>query len=228
MKEPFWAWPGWALLRSFARLYLAVSLLFVVVYGGADLLAAQRTRLRIDFAWEAGIPLCPGFAWIYMSIYLPLLFAPFVLRSERELRALARAAALVIGVAGVGFLLFPAEIGYPAAPDLGDSLSARVFRLADTLNLRYNLAPSLHVALSGVALGALATRARTPGRVLLLAWALLIGVSTLLTHQHHVVDVVSGYALAGAALRAIDWPQNGNGHGGEERAQLLARQGPAR
>jgi membrane-associated phospholipid phosphatase len=203
VRPPFCAWPGWPLLRSFARLYATVSLLFVVVYGGADLLTAQRTRLRIDFAWEAGIPLWPEFSWVYMSIYLPLLFAPFVLRSERELRALARAAALVIGLAGLGFLLFPAELGYPPPPALGGSLSARAFRVADALNLRYNLAPSLHVALSSLALGALATRARPFGRWLLLAWALLIGLSTLLTHQHHVVDVVSGYALAGLALAPI-------------------------
>jgi membrane-associated phospholipid phosphatase len=203
VRPPFWAWPGWPLLRGFARLYLAVSLLFVAVYGGADLLTAQRTRLRIDLAWEAGIPLWPAFSWVYMSIYLPLLGAPFVLRSEGELRALARAAAFVIAVAGLGFLLFPAELGYPPPPDLGSSLSARAFRLADALNLRYNLAPSLHVALSSLALGALATRARPLGKLLLLAWALLIGLSTLLTHQHHVVDVVSGYALAGLALAAI-------------------------
>ena len=39
--------------------------------------------------------------------------APFILRSRRELEALAVSLAVVTAVAGISFLLLPAELAYP-------------------------------------------------------------------------------------------------------------------
>ena len=33
-----------------------------------------------------------------------------------------------------------------------------------------------------------------------MAWFVLVGLSPLLTHQHHVIDIVGGFALAGGCL----------------------------
>jgi membrane-associated phospholipid phosphatase len=207
LRRPHRAWPGSALLTRFAVIFLVVSLLFAVVYGGADAITARRAhRLRVDLPFEAAIPFVPGLAWIYMSIYLPFLAAPFLLRSRRELDALAAALAVVIVTAGLVFLLLPAELGYPPPPGLGRSAGATVFRIADRLNLEYNLVPSLHVALSAACLAVYARRAAAGGRLLLGAWALAIGASTLLTHQHHLLDIVTGYALAVAAVAWVYRP----------------------
>jgi hypothetical protein len=209
MSSPrrFWGWPGARLLAIFAVLYLAVSVLFAAVYVGADARTrALARRVRVDLPFERAIPFVPAMAWVYMSIYVPFLLAPFVLRSRRELQALALSASAVILVAGVGFILIPAELGYEPPSGLGPPLTMAVFHFADRLNLDYNLVPSLHVALSATCAAALATRAAPAGRRLLLAWALAVGASTLLTHQHHVVDVVSGYLVAGAAFRWIYRP----------------------
>ncbi|MFC5175926.1 phosphatase PAP2 family protein [Nocardioides taihuensis] len=60
--------------------------------------------------------------------------------------------------------------------------------------------PSLHagiaclVALYGV------QRLRSPWRWLLLAYPLLMGLALVYDGEHYVVDVVCGYALAGAVL----------------------------
>ncbi len=207
MSEAFWGRPSRPALLRFVRLSLAVALLFAVVYVGADALTARRARLRrVDFAWESTIAFVPEAAWVYSSIYLVFLAVPFVLRRERELGALAAALTAVIAAGGAGFLLLPSRLAYAPAPLVCDPLTAAVFHLSDRINLEYNLLPSLHVALSTTTLGAMATRARHGGRLALLALAGVIGLSTLLTHQHHVLDVVAGYAVSAAALLFVYRP----------------------
>lgn len=205
--RPFWGWPGWHLLGWYLLLALAQTLWFALVYGGADWLTGRRSlRVPVHLPFELGLPFVPWAAWAYMSIYGLFLIAPFVLRSRREIGALAAALAAVTGVAGLGFLLLPSELAWPE-PYRGaagaSGASAAVFRAADAINLRYNLLPSLHVALSVACAGAMAPRARGAGRALLWAWAAAIALSTLLTHQHHLLDVVTGWLLGWAGARLV-------------------------
>jgi membrane-associated phospholipid phosphatase len=113
------------------------------------------------------------------------------------LSALAATLAAVTLVAGVCFLLLPAEPAFPAdeSRQHGEVLGA-LFALARRVALHYNMVPSLHVAMSAVCVAAFAGRAGRFGKVLLWSWAGVIAASTLLTHQHHLVDVVTGFALA--------------------------------
>jgi hypothetical protein len=68
-------------------------------------------RVRIHLDAELGIPLPPVFQVAYLSVNLLYLPAPFILRSRHELQALALCLAAVTTVAGVCFVVFPAEIG---------------------------------------------------------------------------------------------------------------------
>jgi len=194
-REPFLAWPGGEHLKFAAGRILLVSLWFALIFGGADWLTAQRVlRVRIHMDWELGLPLLPEFTLAYMSIYAVFLAVPFVLRTRLELESLAREQATAIALAGVGFLLLPADLAYAPPANLGGW--EPLFRFADWLNLDHNLVPSLHVALSVICLEHFAPHATTTGAWLLRGWGVLIAVSTLLTHQHHFLDVVMGYALA--------------------------------
>ena len=151
------------------------------------------------------MPFVPPMILAYLSIDLVFLPAPFILRSRRELEALALSLAAAIAVAGTGFLLVPAELAYPRCdPGAWSGL----FALARRRALSYNLVPSLHVAMSGICLAAYGTRCDATGRALLAAWAASIALSTLLTHQHHLLDVTAGLALAVACKRFIydRWP----------------------
>jgi membrane-associated phospholipid phosphatase len=195
--EPFVAWPGWALLGQAALLALPVTLWWVLVYHGADWLTGLRAhRVRVHLEAERGMPFVPASILAYLSLNLVFLPAPFILRSRRELQALALCLAAETAVAGVGFLLIPAQLAYPRR-DPG--AWSPLFALARGLALRYNLVPSLHVAMSGVCLAAYATRCGAAGKALLGAWAAAIALSTLLAHQHHLLDVATGAALALAA-----------------------------
>ncbi len=196
-KKTFFAWPGWLHVRFALLIIFLVSAWFCLVFGGTDWLTVHRAaRVRVDFSFESRIPLVPAFTAVYMSIYLLFLAAPFVLRTRREIATLARAQALAILIAGICFLLIPAQLNFPPASDVELGIWRPLFRTADWLNLDYNLVPSLHVGLSIVCIEMFCARAQTSLRIWLRIWGVLIAASTVLTHQHHVLDVVTGYLLA--------------------------------
>lgn len=198
--RPFLAWPGWAHVRCAFSLYVLVTAWFGIVYGGADWFTAHRAaRVRIHLDVELSIPLVPAFTAVYMSLYLLFLAAPFVLRTRRDVTGLAVNQTLAILFAGIAFLLIPAQLAFAPPQNLG--AWEGLFRFADRLNLDYNLVPSLHVALSVICIEMFAPHATPAGRLALRAWGLLIAASTLLTHQHHLLDAASGYLLAFAVLK---------------------------
>jgi len=201
---PFLAWPGWKHLRYVALLSLANTAWFLLVYGGMDALTAHRgLRVPVHFPAELRIPLVPAMTVFYMSLYLLFLMAPFVLRTRREFRAVVWTLAVVIACAGVGFLAFPAQLAFapPREADLGRW--AGLFHLADRLNLTYNLLPSLHVAMGVVCVAVFSPRASKGIRIVLWSWVALLAAATVLTHQHHVLDVVTGWLLAIACVKTV-------------------------
>jgi membrane-associated phospholipid phosphatase len=180
-----------------------VTVLFCVVYGACDAITAARAaRVRVHMDWELAIPFIPWTTLVYSSVYLMFPLTPFVLRRRDEIDRFAGAIALEIAVAGLCFLAFPAEPAYPAeSRDLGAWAGA--FAAADAVNLRYNMVPSLHVALAASCAAAFAPRVPAAARLGFWMWTAAVCVATLTTHQHHVVDVVAGVALACAAVAIV-------------------------
>lgn len=200
--EPFWGWPGWKHLRFAWLLSLAGLLWFILIYGGTNAVTAHRSfRVRVFLDAELNIPFVPEAAIIYMSIYPLFLAAPFILRKRQEFVALAVTLNIVILVAGICFLLLPAQVGYPLQTDFG--VFPNVYHFADRLSLAYNLVPSLHVALAVICISVFAARSSRIGRTLFWLWAMAIATSTLLIHKHHLLDVVTGYMLAWLAVKFI-------------------------
>ncbi|HZV34889.1 MAG TPA: hypothetical protein VFB72_09985 [Verrucomicrobiae bacterium] len=201
MNQPEWppllAWPGWTHLRFTWLLTLAVTALFTVVYGGANWLTAHRTfRVRVHLDSELNLPMIPEFTLVYMSIYALFLATPFVLRTRGEIKHLARAQSLTILIAGISFLLFPAQLAYAPATEAQLGAWRKLFEFASRLSLEYNLAPSLHVALSIVCIELFARHATSGEKLLLRAWGIGIAMATLFIHRHHMLDVATGYLLA--------------------------------
>lgn len=199
-RPAFIGWPGWPFLRFAWLLTAANGVWFAVVYIGCDWITAQRSlRIPVHLPGELSIPFIPSAVVIYMSIYVLFLAGPFIVRERREFSALIRALAMITLIGGIGFLLIPARVAFDPPGDLG--LWRGLFHFADRLNLDYNMVPSLHVALSVCCISAFSRRASRLGGLLLWIWAVAIAVSTLLTHQHHIVDVATGWILGIAAGR---------------------------
>jgi membrane-associated phospholipid phosphatase len=206
-NEPFLAWPGWPHLREALLLSLADTLWFLLVYGGMDRLTAYRTfRVPVHFSAELDLPFVPSMTVFYMSVYGLFFLAPFVLRTRHEFRATVATMAVAIAGAGIGFLFFPAELAFAPVREEQLGIWAGLYHVADDLNLTYNLLPSLHVTFAVICVAIFAPRAPRPVQIILWLWALLIAVSTVLTHQHHVLDAVTGWLLALLCVRLVARP----------------------
>lgn len=186
--------------RAFAWAALRLTALFAVVFYGTDLLAAWRpVRWRVHADWELAIPYWPAAYPLYLSVllvpFLPLVMVP----DARQVRRWERRMAAAVLVASVVFAVFPAELGYPRT---GAGAWQPLATLTRSISGRYNLLPSLHVTLSLVTLHAVWPWAAAAQRHWLAAWFVMMVASVLLTHQHHVADIVAG-ALLGVVLSRI-------------------------
>ncbi len=178
------------------RVSAVLSLLFLIVYGTTNWLSSIRNDTgTVAFAWERHIPFVPWMIVPYMSIDLFFIAAPFVCRTDAELRLLARRIAFAIVIAGICFLLFPFRFAFER-PSATGWLGA-VFDAFRSMDQPYNLLPSLHITLRTILAVIYVKHTRGWWRGLCHVWFSLIGLSTLLTYQHHLLDVLGGFVLAG-------------------------------
>jgi membrane-associated phospholipid phosphatase len=181
---------------------VGLSLLFLIVYGGCLWITSRRHDVGVFyFAWERAIPFVPFMILPYMSIDLFFVAAPFLFSSERDLRLFVARVAIAIVVAGICFLGIPLRLAFPRPQ--ADGWLGALFDWFRGIDAPYNLFPSLHAALLLFLIDAYARHLRRPARFGVMLWFVLIGLSPLLTHQHHVIDILGGFALAAGCLGLI-------------------------
>jgi hypothetical protein len=135
--------------------------------------------------WPAAYPL-------YFGVLLWPLLLLGLARQASQVRCWERRMAAAIVIAGAAFLLLPARLGH-APPDAG---AWRTWAEAAALVAgQHNLVPSLHVALSLITLRAVWPLAAPAWRAGLGVWWGLGTLSVLVTHQHHLLDVLAGVGL---------------------------------
>ncbi|MDR2113633.1 MAG: Ser/Thr and Tyr protein phosphatase [Candidatus Accumulibacter sp.] len=170
-------------------------MVFFIVYPTTNWLAGRRSHPYSLFVeQELGVPFVPQFIWFYLSMYVLFFFPPFFLSPE-NLRRLAKELMLATGVAGVMFLIFPGRLGFSRTLPT-DPFYRVFFDGLFALDPPFNLVPSLHVVYSTAIVLAISAHAGAGVRFALHAWLVLTVASTVLVHQHHFLDVVTGLALA--------------------------------
>ncbi len=173
----------------------ALSLLFVLVYGGCSWLTAQRSDVgTLAFTWDAYIPFIPIMIVPYMSIDLFFVGAPFVCADKAQRLLLARRITFAILVAGAFFVLMPLQFAF--ARPVPEGWLGGIFRFLHGFDRPYNLFPSLHITLRTLLADTYTRRTRGALRWSLHLWFSLIGFSTLFTYQHHLIDIIGGFVLA--------------------------------
>jgi membrane-associated phospholipid phosphatase len=177
---------------------MVVLVLLVPFYIFIAELAKEQTLHVPELALDRVLPLQPAWALVYGSLYLFLILLPvFVVRQEEQIRRTVLAYLMVWITAYVCFLLYPTQAPRPPKV-IGEGFVVWGLRFLYSADPPYNCFPSLHVAHSFVSA---LTCYRVHRGVGITAGfcAFLIGVSTLFTKQHYIVDVIAGMLLAGAA-----------------------------
>lgn len=194
------------MLRAFVTSVL-LSILFIVVYGSTNWLTAQRPSSQIGtwyFEWELTvIPYVPLLIVPYMSMDLFFFFATFLCRNEREINVFAKRVMFAILVAAAFFLLMPLKLAWPTRPEVGGWFGTFVEQSCNApflMEYPHNLFPTLHIALCMIVANVYSPHTRGVVQFLLQVWFILIALSTVLTWQHHVVDVAGGLILGGFAF----------------------------
>src|SRR6266705_6565220 len=135
--------------RSTRKALLAsagLSALFLVVYSGCNWITARHAGVgTFYFEWERGIPFVPFLILPYMSIDLFFIAAPFLCRTNEQLRVFSQRVTAAILVAGICFLLFPLRFAFPRPHS--DGWTGALFDWFRAIDAPYNLFPSLHAAL---------------------------------------------------------------------------------
>ena len=153
-------------------------------------------------ALDGAMPLVPAWIGVYASLYLCGFILPLVVVRGRELFEQTMKAYLFVMT-----LSYAVFLAYPTTAPRADAIAVNSFatwslQLFYDLDQPYGCFPSLHVAYSFV--GALACYRMHRGvGIAAVVWALLIGLATVYTKQHFVVDAVAGAVLGAAAYAAF-------------------------
>jgi membrane-associated phospholipid phosphatase len=181
--------------KTYAYWATWVGVAFFAVYPTCNWIADHRTHTFALYApAELRIPFVPAFIWAYLSMYALFILPPFFLDAQR-LTLLGRRLVYATLCSGAVFLLLPSHLGFPRAlPD--DPMLAGIYANIFFVDLPHNMAPSLHVVFSTAIIFALTEAARSgAARVSWWLWWVLISLSTVFVHQHHLIDIAAGFAL---------------------------------
>jgi membrane-associated phospholipid phosphatase len=149
-------------------------------------------------ALDGALPLQPAWALVYGTLYLFLIVLPvFVVRQEEQIRRTVHAYLTIWITAYAIFLAYPTMASRPAEV-IGKGFAVWGLRFLYNADPPYNCFPSLHVAHSFVSALTCYRVHRRLGIAAMIC-AALVGLSTLFTKQHYILDVIAGVLLACAA-----------------------------
>lgn len=189
------ALPGIVAYLAFHTVLASALVSLAPLYFVIGELTRDRPTDTPEIALDRILPVQPAWMIVYGSLYVFVVMLPFLVVRDRDLGRRAMQAYLtVMMVSYLGFLLYPTLAPRPAQ-FIGDGFSAWTLRLVYSIDPPHGCFPSLHVAYSFVSALTCYRVHRGLGIVAAL-WAALIGVSTLFTKQHYVVDVIAGALMA--------------------------------
>jgi membrane-associated phospholipid phosphatase len=172
-------------------------LITLALYLASNHFQVFRPRELYFSPLDRAIPFIPISFWLYASglLFFPTVY--FLNRCTVSLNKHLYSFLALILVSVLVFQLLPTTYPrglYPLPMDT-DPATRFLIHWFWEVDRPTNCAPSLHVSISFlIAFGFIDDQ--KPYFPWILAWAILLSISTLTTKQHYVVDVLSGFALA--------------------------------
>lgn len=184
---------------------VGVFLVWAILYFSAGHVADAPRARTFDDAILARVPIVPAFAGIYLGVHVFGVIPFCVMPEVRYLRRHMLGAILIVVLSSVLWVALPVRVDRPPLDPALPGFGAFLLRAVYSFDPTTNCFPSAHCAIAVYAAIGLRFSSR-----LLFGWgivtAFLVCISTVLTHQHYVADVLSGAVLAalcayGTAIR---------------------------
>ena len=178
-------------------------LLCTVLYLGSNCIAETLlSHHKLYLEIEKDIPQVPGMILFYESYSLLILLSFICAKSPKNIRALSITMMVSSLIACAIFLLFPGELGFSRTMNIQGYES--MFEALHRMDKPHNLYPSLHITFSAIsAFTLLRNTQKKRMQVLLILWVMMISLSVILTHQHHLFDIATGFVLAWITLKFV-------------------------
>ena len=198
---------------------LAALLIFAVLYSLTNaysmaLFDSYPERINtLAIMIDRRIPFIPAMIIPYSWSMILFIASFFMVRTVRQLSVLRARLIIATLLACLIFYLYPARFSF--VRPLTSDWTAFGYQFLDVTDKPFNQMPSLHVSyalLLGASLwNVVSSQYKWRSniyRLLLAIVCILIIVSTVFTYQHHLLDVVGGFVLAGIVLIIVHKLQN--------------------
>jgi len=145
------------------------------------------------FNFEKLIPFVDWTVWFYISDYLYIAVAFFLLKEKNNMNKIYYSQIMMLLFAMFIFTLLPTV--YPRPEVQYNGFTGQFVKLLHSLDSPCNALPSLHVGVTFLA-GFGFINEQKKLLPLFMLWAIFISISTLTLKQHYFLDVVSGFVMA--------------------------------
>ena len=187
-------------LHDRVRFWFAAALPWVAIY---EFTVHLRLPGRaFQFTFEDRLPIYPATLLLYLTTYAVVAAAPFLARTQSELRRLTISAWVATAIVFPFYWLVPSSAPLRAVTGAEDHLLARLLAIDRKLDPPAAAFPSFHVLWSIFIVPLVHPR--------WLGWlyALAVAVSCVTTGKHFIPDVIASFAIAPLFLEPARWIWN--------------------
>lgn len=167
------------------------------VYWVTQFLMSGVYHYDLTIAFDMAVPLQPWWVIIYVLSFpfWALMYILIAREGEEQCAKLVITDIVAKIICGVFFVVMPTTI---ARPELGDGLGDFLLGIIYGVDMPFNLFPSIHCLVSWLCFIGIRKEKNASFKLKLYtcAFAIAICLSTQLTKQHYIVDLVSGVVMA--------------------------------
>ena len=192
----------WRRLADAIPVYAVLPLIFCftvncIVYWGTGLIAGPLKHYDFTLAFDEMVPLVPGFITVYLGCYLFWVINYVLIGAQGKEHCLRFVSADLMSrlICGLFYLVLPTTNVRPEL--VGGDLWTQLLGFIYAIDKPLNLFPSIHCVVSWFCFIGIRGRKNVPKayRILSCVLAILVFVSTQVTKQHYIVDVVGAVAI---------------------------------
>lgn len=193
-------------IRQQAFALTLCTVVFMIVYNVATWYASSSDHYSsFTFDIETSVPFVPLSIIPYMASGFFFCLVFFSCKNKYQLKILTWRMLFVIMIAGIIFISTPLRFSF-TKPEVSNGILNLPFLFLKKFDSPFNQSPSLHIVFAFIFWSVF--RELRKWRIVLMISLILVGISTLTTYQHHLIDILTGAILAHISFLIIPYRED--------------------